>query len=311
MTSDGEKKEAGMGFSGLSSLVSDVDSVITGTKQEASRPSADDTGSLNTGTTSHSVPTAESEAARQPYQQAAQQPSGGSSTGKWLLGIGAVIGVLWLLSSSPGNKSVPPIYTSNPTVPPAPVQPQASLQSSGLQNATTEELAARMLRPVPSKPQAPRRPIEDKPPVGTNYVLSISQIRYCLSDQIRLEAAKGVLNSYVKSDVDRFNAMIADYNSRCGEFRYSRGSLESARFEVEQNRKVLETEGRSRFSRSPSTGTLQATTDSPRRVIVTSADPENFRACIPGDYPALCNHSLLTREESIRVDEAERRAGNR
>lgn len=255
MASDREKKEVGMGFSGLSSLVSDVDNVITGTKQDASRPTADEVGTRNAETTSQPVPTEEPESKHQLYQQAAQQPSGGSSTGKWLLGIGAVIGVLWLLSSSPGNKSAPPIYTSNPTVPPAPalniepapVQPQASLQSGSLQNATTEELAARMLRQVPSKPQAPHRPIEDKPPVGANNVLGADQIRYCLSEDIRLGAAKQVLNNYVKAEVDRFNSLVTDYNSRCGQFRYRRGLLESVRSEVESNRSSLQAEGIARF----------------------------------------------------------------
>jgi len=71
-----------------------------------------------------------------------------------------------------------------------------------------------------------------------------------------MESAKSALNNYIESDVDRFNAMVADYNSRCGSFRYRSGALESARRDIEPYRSQFQSEGRSRFIRSPSTGTL-------------------------------------------------------
>ena len=107
----------------------------------------------------------------------------------------------------------------------------------------------------PVQPQEQPRPNEEKPPVGSNLVFSTAQIRYCLAEDIRMESAKSVVNNYVDSDVDRFNAMVADYNSRCGSFRYRSGALESARREIEQYRSQLQSEGRSRFARS-STGLL-------------------------------------------------------
>jgi hypothetical protein len=77
------------------------------------------------------------------------------------------------------------------------------------------------------------------------------QLRYCTAENIRLDAAKVVINSYSDTDIDRFNALVADYNSRCGQFKYRRGTLESARSEVEQHRSEVEAEGRARFSRAP------------------------------------------------------------
>ena len=94
------------------------------------------------------------------------------------------------------------------------------------------------------------------PPVGQDLVFSTAQIRYCLAEDIRLEGTKSAVNNYIDSDVDRFNAMVADYNSRCGSFRYRSGALESARRDVEPYRSQLQSEGRSRFARSPSTGSL-------------------------------------------------------
>lgn len=88
---------------------------------------------------------------------------------------------------------------------------------------------------------------EGMPPIGVGLVLNQEQIRYCLSEDIRLEAAKGAVNNYIESDVENFNAMIADYNSRCGNFRYRSGALESVRSEVEPNRGKLQLEGSIRF----------------------------------------------------------------
>jgi len=100
-----------------------------------------------------------------------------------------------------------------------------------------------------TQPQAPSRPVEDRPPIGRNIVLSTAQIRYCLAEKIRLEAAESVINKRVHSDVVSFNSYIEDYNSRCAEFRYREGTLESARRDIEPHRSELGNEGRSRFVR--------------------------------------------------------------
>ncbi|MCA3174044.1 MAG: peptidoglycan-binding protein [Burkholderiales bacterium] len=73
-----------------------------------------------------------------------------------------------------------------------------------------------------------------------------------------MEGAKVALNNYSDSDVDRFNAMVADYNSRCGSFRYRSDALESARRDVDSYRGQLHAEGRSRFASSQSTGSQWA-----------------------------------------------------
>ena len=53
--------------------------------------------------------------------------------------------------------------------------------------------------------------------------------------------------------MDRFNGYVNGYNSRCGEFRYRQGALESARRDVDPYRNQLQAEGRNRFVRSPAT----------------------------------------------------------
>lgn len=84
-------------------------------------------------------------------------------------------------------------------------------------------------------------------PGGMNRKLSSSEIRYCVSEDIRIGAAKSVVNAYVEWEVDRFNQMVSDYNARCGMYQYSRGTLESVRSSVEKRRAELEAEGRARI----------------------------------------------------------------
>ncbi len=222
------KKDESKGFAGLSSLVSDV-----GTSP---LPSAKNEPSNTSGASSSPPPPTSQTAQPQPRQeetyQDTPQPSSGSSGGKWVLGIAAVIGVLWLIGQSDKSPTSPaPTYS-----PPA----QSAMPSYS----------------PPAEPQAPTRPQESMPPVGQDLVFSTAQIHYCLAEDIRLEGAKSALNNYIDTDVDRFNAMVADYNSRCGSYRYRSGALESARRDIEPYRSQLQSEGESRVGRSPSTGSL-------------------------------------------------------
>lgn len=220
-----QKKGEGKGFAGLSSLVSDVDTTLPPPAPKKEPAAAAPSAGRPASQPAQPQP---QPSQRQTYQEPAQPSSGGSSGGKWVLGIAAVIGVLWLIGQS--NKTT--------TTSPAPAY------SPPAQNYSP-----------PTQPQAPSRPTESKPPVGQDLVFSREQIRYCLAEDIRMDGAKSALNNYSDYDVDRFNAMVADYNSRCGSFRYRSGALEGARRDIEPYRRQLQSEGRSRFAR-PSTGSL-------------------------------------------------------
>lgn len=200
-------------------MVSDADGTLVPPTQKPQAPKQPDP----TGTAPATL-----DSSQRPYQ-APPQPTGGSGAGKWLLGIGAVVGVLWLAAQSGDKTSAPaPAYT--PSEPP---------RSAAAPSPTWQ--------PPVSPPPPPSRPVEDRPPVGTGIVLSNAQIRYCLAEDIRMTAAKSAISGYNETDVDRFNGMVADYNSRCSSFKYRRGSLESVRAEVESARADLEAEGRGRF----------------------------------------------------------------
>lgn len=385
MTSEEEKQQGDeKGFAGLSSMVSDVDVTVDSTPKQPQRESSS-SSTEQSSPAGHPERQEEPRPAQQSYQAPAQ-PSGGSSAGKWLFGIVAVIGVIWAINQSDNNSSSRPSYSPEPS--------------------STSVAPTPVWQPPAAQPQVPSRPVEEKPSVGRNNVLSIAQIRYCLAEKIRLDAAESVINNHVDSDVDRFNGYVNDYNSRCGEFRYRQGALESAQRDVEPYRNQFQAEGRSRFVRSPSAATRSQTPaqrpqpvrpspdvtvqaiqqrlnelgydagpadgllggktsaairsfqqsigmaqdgvassslvsklnaslrnsrlsqdglgtpggTEPRnsetapqavRRSEPSSDRDNFNTCISGEYPSLCKHSLLTREEAVQVEAAEKRANFR
>lgn len=272
---DDKKKEQGKGFAGLSSLVSDVDTTPP--------PAAKKTATGSTGTTSGASRPAsqaalpESQPAPpQPYKPP-QQPGSSSSSGKWWIGIAAVIGVLWLIGQSNKNTSSPaPAYS-----PPA-------------QTATPSH------SPPPAQPQVPSRPAESKPPVAQDLVFSREQIAYCVAEDIRMEGAKSAVDNYIDSDVDRFNAMVADYNSRCSSFRYRRGALESVRSSIEPYRSQLYSEGQQRLVRYRPQGSIPTPTPNYANNTRPSPSPRTYpSAQTAGTYvPANTSPSITAGSNS-------------
>lgn len=97
----------------------------------------------------------------------------------------------------------------------------------------------------------PPRIYEEMPSVSNGLLFSDSQIRYCLSEDIRIEAMRGYINSYSNSSVRALNRYVSDYNSRCANFRYKRNALASVRREVESRRATLQSEGANRAFENP------------------------------------------------------------
>lgn len=217
--SEHTKRGEAKGFAGLSSLASDVDAILTPPKnlgpQNRTEPASSPARPVPTP-----VQSPQRSKPAQAYQAPPRSPSGSSGM-KWLLGIAAVVGVIWYSNASSQKPSSSiPAYT-----PP------------------TQETSTSYTPPSPE----PVQPWEERPPVGQSLVLTTTQITYCLAEDIRLEGAKAVIDSYSDSQVDRFNVWVDDYNSRCGSFRYRSGALESARRAVEPYRSQLLADGRSRF----------------------------------------------------------------
>ena len=92
---------------------------------------------------------------------------------------------------------------------------------------------------------------ETKQPVGGGSAFDRSQIRYCLSEKIRMDAWEGQVNQYSNTSVDAFNAAVNDYNARCSHIRYRREDLESVRSEVDANRVALTRQGLAKAAGNP------------------------------------------------------------
>lgn len=111
------------------------------------------------------------------------------------------------------------------------------------------------------------QPEYEKPSKGTSNILSIPQIRWCIKSGMRIEAMRGIFIS--NSGIDRFNEIVADYNSRCGSYRYRQGNLALAQRQVEEWRGAIESEARAEATRIKqnlsSTSTGASTNNAPMK----------------------------------------------
>lgn len=146
-----------------------------------------------------------------PYQGQQASVGGRSGKGKVIAVVLVGLGALWMFSGSNNHSGRPTSASTN------------------------------------SPAYTPSPPLESAPPIGTGLLLERDKVRYCVAEDIRLDGAKTALNHHNQFDVDRFNGMIADYNSRCSSFRYRQGVLESVRREAEADRFRLEAQGAARF----------------------------------------------------------------
>ena len=79
----------------------------------------------------------------------------------------------------------------------------------------------------PSVPTGPGpEPVEKLPPQATGALLGDDEVRYCVFQGRRLTYLR---NQVVGDDpIQRFNTLVADFNSRCRSFRYDNNALQTA-----------------------------------------------------------------------------------
>lgn len=143
---------------------------------------------------------------------------------KWLVAACLAGGlVVVAMVNSTGRSSHTPSRPSTASA----TLPATSTAPTSLQNALTPSAAK----------------TEEKPPVGENLVLPTSQLRYCVAQAARIDAAGKVVNATSQTDIDRFNTLVDDYNIRCSKVRYRGNALQTVKSEVETRRDQLEKEG--------------------------------------------------------------------
>ena len=220
MAGDNDKDKKG--FSGLSDLASEVSGVDEAIKPEPkaeAKPSTPKQPPHPQRQKTAPEPERKIKKSPPPVETVTSGTNTGGSGGKWILGIIGVAFVIWLINNEGQNNrtsSYNPPSTSQsygyPQSSPAPaVRAPSTAQSAGLQYT--------------------------KPSVGTNNVLSVPQIRWCIREGIRIEAMRSVIDS--NAEVGKFNRIVDDYNSRCGSYRYRQGSQSRAERDVEPYRSQI------------------------------------------------------------------------
>lgn len=108
--------------------------------------------------------------------------------------------------------------------------------------STYQPAAPRVETPTPTPAPATRTAVETMPPVGQGLTLNRSQIRYCVFQGQRLDIIRTLTTTDYQ--IDRFNALIGDFNSRCSSFRYRSGDLSAAEREARENAADLRADAR-------------------------------------------------------------------
>jgi len=162
-----------------------------------------------------------------PGKRAGGSADNGGSAGKWFLGIIGALCVVWIiLSANTDYKKT----VSNP--PPAAPQTQPS------KPALTPSTADITKGQAPTADSSSSQKLSyTKPSIGTNNLLSESEIRWCARENIRLEAMRGP----IKTDhgIKVFNQFVDDYNSRCSKYRYRQGTQQRAQRDVETQKRLI------------------------------------------------------------------------
>lgn len=143
--------------------------------------------------------------------------------------------LLWVCNSAGPSRQSPSSYTPrySPTYPSAPNYGTPSAAPPVASQATPYASS-----PEPLPDSSARA--ESKPAVGSGRTLSGPELRYCVFENARLEHMKGMVAN--NSQIATFNRYVQDYNSRCSNFRYRRGTLEAMQREAAERSSALRAE---------------------------------------------------------------------
>lgn len=255
------------GFAGLANLVSDLSDLkpLDGPHKQSEAKAAPDIELQQRETGSNH---------KQPQPAAETPPEGRTGNNGdakfviWVLVIVALV-VLYIMSQSPQSDSSSSVTSSETTNSSGydgaednrSTEPDYSdLSLEDLNSGSGEESPSSTVNaPEPSRYDAVSLEYA-KPSVGTNNVLSIPEIRWCVRGGMQIEAMRGVFSS--NEGIDRFNVIVDDYNSRCGSYRYREGNLGLAQRQVEEWRASIESEARGRARQMDRLGSSSSTTPS-------------------------------------------------
>ena len=108
--------------------------------------------------------------------------------------------------------------------------------------ANYQPSAPRVSTQTPTPTQSVSSAYETRPPVGKGLTLNRSQIRYCIFQEKRLDMIKTLVRT--NDQIDKFNVLISDYNSRCSNFRYRQEELGAVELEARARSVILRGDAR-------------------------------------------------------------------
>lgn len=171
----------------------------------------------------------------------------------WLAASTVVVGFMlsvWGIKRDENSHPVvtPPVPTIEDREGVAPPGPSMSNEGAtfeklaGKANATERQGQDRS--DTPSSQVSSSGLLEVKPPTGSGMRFDEGQIRYCLSQKVRLDSIKEEVNKYSQLEIDNFNELVSDFNARCSSFKYRRADMSRTEQEVAERNPMLMAEGK-------------------------------------------------------------------
>ena len=213
-----DEEKRGRGFAGLSSLISPVDDKQPSSSKPDSNESASPTGPRPSSRAAEPTANQSSGGASSDLEPRIDGSEASAARGVLISAFLFILVVFWgvLRDGQSGESARPEASAGRPPA----------------------ELAA----PPPANRSQAAPSIESLdfalPPYGRDKALSISQIRWCLREEIWVDVLRNKATS--NPQIDAFNVRVDSYNRRCGEYRYRRGDLQRARSQVHPMRGELE-----------------------------------------------------------------------
>ena len=232
------------GFAGFDSLVSNVDKDIADAQRASSQSATSEARPIAAPAAGRATPTGVA-TRESTWQQRGSRLASRLGNG-WWWAVGIVVFLIWISSNDGSNKSVVPAGSSTSPAPSTadlpPLPPGATLDAAP---ASLPPLPPGFTLDAPTSATSKRAGetpgsewYEEKPSPGVEHVLSYPQLRYCVAEDIRINAMKPMINEYETVEVADFNRYVSDFNSRCGSFKYRNGSLESVRTQCRRSQDV-------------------------------------------------------------------------
>ena len=240
------------GFEGLSAFATDVDGAIAAADRIAAAPPR------VTSTRATTTPTAP---ATPIHRDGGAIPAGLKKVGGWVVGIGILLALkacIWggvHAVSDSGTSS----YSATPSDQSSVYDTTGGSADASTDNMTTGDAADGSTgsddttAPTAEDAAVPADDGAESKPAPGYASLSLSEIRYCMAEDIRIATQKTEIDGLQYTDTDRFNRnvdgfndAVNDYNSRCSNRSIMASDRPTATSQVEAKRSQLETEGRSR-----------------------------------------------------------------